>query len=58
MTESKKQKYCFSVTVDGRNGVELDRFEMVYSILIEDTLKVLPEVKIVLMEPYHSRNLR
>ncbi|MBR6737781.1 MAG: SGNH/GDSL hydrolase family protein [Clostridia bacterium] len=34
------------------NGVELDRFEKVYRMLIEDTKKVLPNVKIMLMEPY------
>ena len=38
--------------LDGKNGVELDRFEKVYSMLVEDTLKVLPDVKIVLMEPF------
>ena len=38
--------------LDGKNGVELDRFEKVYSMLVEDTLEVLPDVKIVLMEPF------
>ena len=35
-----------------QNGVELDRFIKVYDMLIEDTLKVLPNVKIVLCEPF------
>ena len=35
-----------------QNGVELDRFENVYRMLIEDTLKVLPGIKIVLCEPF------
>ena len=34
------------------NGVELDRFEKIYRMLIEDTLKVLPDVKIILCEPF------
>ena len=35
-----------------RNGVELDRFEAVYRMLIKDTLKALPNIKIFLMEPF------
>ena len=35
-----------------QNGVEIDRFEKVYRMLIEDTLKVLPNVKIIIMEPF------
>ena len=35
-----------------QNGVELDRFEKMYRILIEDTKKVLPNVKIMLCEPF------
>ena len=35
-----------------KNGVELDRFEKVYRMLIEDTLKVLPNVKIMILEPF------
>lgn len=34
------------------NGVDLERFERVYSMLIEDTLKRLPNVKIILCEPF------
>lgn len=39
-------------TVFGNNGVEIDRFEKVYDMLIKDTLKTLPNVKIVLLEPF------
>ena len=38
--------------IGSQNGVELDRFEKVYDMLIEDTLKVLPNLKIVLLEPF------
>ncbi|MBQ7373287.1 MAG: SGNH/GDSL hydrolase family protein [Clostridia bacterium] len=38
--------------LENKNGVELDRFENVYSMLIEDTLKSLPNVKIMLLEPF------
>ena len=34
------------------NGVEIDRFEKVYRMLIEDTKKRLPNVKIMLLEPF------
>ena len=34
------------------NGVEVDRFEKVYRMLIEDTLKKLPNLKIILCEPF------
>lgn len=34
------------------NGVEIDRWERVYRMLIEDTLKVLPNTKIILLEPF------
>ena len=36
----------------GKNGVELDRYERVYRMLIEDTQKRLPNLKIVLLEPF------
>ena len=36
----------------GQNGVELDRFEKVYRMIIEDTLKKLPNVKFILLEPF------
>ena len=35
-----------------KNGVEIDRFEKVYRTLLNDTLKVLPNVKIILLEPF------
>lgn len=38
--------------IDIKNGVELDRFEKVYRMMIEDTKKVLPDLKIVLCEPF------
>lgn len=38
--------------VGQKNGVEIDRFEKVYRMLIEDTLKRLPNVKIMLLEPF------
>jgi lysophospholipase L1-like esterase len=34
------------------NGVELDRFENVYKMMLEDTIKRLPNSKIMLVEPY------
>ena len=38
--------------ISGKNGVELDRFEKMYRILIEDTKAKLPNVKILLCEPF------
>ena len=38
--------------VTSKNGVELDRFIKVYDMLITDTLKVLPNLKIILLEPF------
>lgn len=38
--------------IESNNGVELDRFIKVYDMLISDTLQVLPEIKIVLCEPF------
>ncbi len=38
--------------VGHQNGVELDRFEKVYKMMIEDTLKALPNVKLILLEPF------
>ncbi len=35
-----------------QNGVDIKRFEKVYSTLIEDTLERLPNTKIVLLEPF------
>ena len=38
--------------ISGQDGVEIDRFEKVYRMLIEDTLKVLPNLKVILCEPF------
>ena len=35
-----------------KNGVDIVRFEKIYRMLIEDTLAVLPNLKIMLMEPF------
>ena len=35
-----------------KNGVDIKRFEKIYRMLIQDTLKELPNVKIVLVEPF------
>lgn len=37
---------------EGRCGVDIERFERVYRMIIEDTLKKLPNIKIMLMEPF------
>ena len=34
------------------NGVSAERFEMFYNILIEDVKKALPDVKIMILEPF------
>lgn len=41
--------------INYQNGVELDRFEKIYRVLIEDTKKRLPKLKIVLCEPFVLR---
>ena len=41
--------------IGGHDGVEIDRFEKVYRMLIEDTLARLPNVKIILCEPFVLR---
>ena len=41
--------------INYQNGVELDRFEKVYRMLIEDTLRTLPDIKLVIMEPFVLR---
>lgn len=38
--------------IDFQNGVDIDRFIKIYDMLISDTLKVLPKVKIILCEPF------
>ncbi len=37
------------------NGTEIERFEKVYRMTIEDTLKALPKVKFILLEPFIQR---
>ena len=36
----------------GQNGVDLERFEKVYRMILDDTLARLPKLKIMLCEPY------
>ena len=38
--------------IDHNNGVEIERFERLYRMLIEDTLAKLPQIKIMLCEPF------
>lgn len=39
--------------IDGMNmGVDIDRYEKVYRMIIEETKQKLPDVKIILMEPF------
>ena len=38
--------------LDVSNGVDLPRFEKIYRMIIEDTLERLPNVKIILCEPF------
>jgi len=35
-----------------KNGVDVERFERVYRIMLEDTIKRLPNIKIMLCEPF------
>lgn len=37
---------------DGKNGVDLERFDRMYRMLIEDTKKRLPNLKLILCEPF------
>lgn len=39
----------------GRNGVDADKFEKIYTMLIEEIKEALPEVKIMIMEPFCLR---
>ncbi len=43
--------------IGGRNGVSLERYERFYRMYIEDTLKVLPNVKFMLLEPFVLKGL-
>lgn len=35
-----------------QNGVDIERFEKLYDMLLEDTKKVLPNTKIIILEPF------
>lgn len=39
----------------GHNGVDADKYEKIYTMLIEEIKKALPEVKIMIMEPFCLR---
>ena len=39
----------------GHNGVDADKFEKIYTMLIEEIKEALPEVKIMIMEPFCLR---
>ena len=38
--------------IDHKNGVDIERFEKVYRMLIEDTLARLSDLKIIVLEPF------
>lgn len=38
--------------INYNNGVEIDRFENIYRMIIEDTKKALPNVKFIILEPF------
>lgn len=40
------------------NGVDLDRYERVYRMFIEDTRKVMPDVKFMLLEPFFLKGTK
>ena len=40
---------------DNQNGVDADKFEKIYTMLIEEIKEALPEVKIMIMEPFCLR---
>ncbi|MBR7140289.1 MAG: SGNH/GDSL hydrolase family protein [Lentisphaeria bacterium] len=37
---------------ESRNGVEVERYKLIYDMLLDWTVKSLPEIKLVLMEPF------
>jgi len=41
----------------GHNGVDADKFEKIYSMLIEEIKQALPDVKIIIMEPFCLKGL-
>ncbi len=38
--------------INGENGVEPDRYEQIMTMLYEDILKELPDIKIIVLEPF------
>ena len=38
--------------IGGQNGVDAERFYRVYKMLVEDTMKALPGIRMILMEPF------
>ena len=38
--------------LDGDNGVDIERFDRIYRMMIEDTLARFPDMKIILCEPF------
>ena len=38
--------------VEKQNGVECERYEQIYRMLLEWTKKILPDVKLLIMEPF------
>ena len=38
--------------LENKNGVETDRFYTIYRMIVEDTRKIFPHVKFLLMEPF------
>ncbi len=44
--------------IDRANGVAIKRYEKVYRAIIEDTIAELPNVKIILAEPYVQKGVR
>ena len=38
--------------ISSKNGVDADKFEKIYSMLIEEVISALPNIKIAILEPY------
>lgn len=38
--------------IEAQNGVEAKKYEKIYTMLLEETLETLPDIKIILMEPF------
>ena len=39
-----------------KNGISTEKFEKIYSMLIEEVLDALPNIKIMILEPFLLRN--